>query len=95
MIGVVATLKIQEGKHAEFEAKFAEAKVLVDAKEDGNLLYELFKSRDEKSTYIIMEKYVDDAAVAAHRNADHTKAIFAAMAPLLAGAPTVEILDAV
>src|SRR5471030_1876547 len=44
MIGVVATLKVQDGKNAEFEATFRELAVKVRANNPGNLLYWLTRS---------------------------------------------------
>ena len=45
MIGIVATLKVQEGKGPDFEAVFKELAGQVRAKEPGNIFYQLTKSR--------------------------------------------------
>src|SRR5580704_9739650 len=71
MIGIVATLKIQDGKNAEFEAAFKEAMAAVRANEPGNLFYELVKSRTDPTSYKVLEGYKDDAAIAAHRDSAH------------------------
>ena len=47
MIGVVATLRIQDGKAAEFEAVFKELGDKVRANEPGCHAYQLTKSRTE------------------------------------------------
>ena len=44
-IGVVATIKIQAGKNAEFEAVAKEMMAAVRANEPGNKLYSFCKSR--------------------------------------------------
>ena len=67
MIGIVATLKIQDGKNAEFEAAFTEAMAEVRANEPGNLFYSLVKSRAEPNTYKVLELYKDEEALAHHR----------------------------
>jgi len=45
MIGIVAVLKIQDGKAEEFEGVFRELSLKVRANEKGNLLYQLTRSR--------------------------------------------------
>jgi len=95
MIGIVATLKIQEGKNAEFEAGFKEAMAAVRANEPGNLFYELVKSRTDPTTYKVLEGYKDEAAIAAHRDSDHYKALGPKIGPCMAGRPEIELLDGV
>jgi quinol monooxygenase YgiN len=95
MIGIVATLKIQDGKGPEFEAAFKEAMAAVRANEPGNLFYELVKSRAEPNTYKVLEGYKDDAAIAAHRDSVHYKALGPKLGPCMAGRPEIELLDGV
>jgi quinol monooxygenase YgiN len=95
MIGIVATLKIQDGKNAEFEAAFKEAMAAVRANEPGNLFYELVKSRTDPTAYKVLEGYTDEAAIAAHRESAHFKALGPKLGPCLAGRPDVELLDGV
>ena len=95
MIGIVATLKVQDGKNAEFEAAFKEAMAAVRANEPGNLFYELVKSRTDPTTYKVLEGYKDDAAIAAHRDSAHYKALGPKLGGCLAGRPDVELFDGV
>jgi quinol monooxygenase YgiN len=95
MIGIVATLKIQDGKNAEFEAAFKEAMAAVRANEPGNFFYELVKSRTDPNSYKVLEGYKDADAVAAHSASDHYKALGPKIGPCLAGRPEVELLDGV
>jgi quinol monooxygenase YgiN len=95
MIGIVATLKIQDGKNAEFEAAVKETMAAVRADEPGNLFYELVKSRTDPTTYKVLEGYKDEAAIAAHRESAHFKALGPKIGPVLAGRPEVELLDGV
>jgi quinol monooxygenase YgiN len=95
MIGIVATLKIQDGKNAEFEAAFTEAMAQVRANEPGNLFYSLVKSRAEPNTYKVLEGYVDEAAIAAHTGSAHYKALGPKLGGCLAGRPDVELFDGV
>jgi quinol monooxygenase YgiN len=95
MIGIVATLKIQDGKAAEFEAAFKEAMAAVRANEPGNLFYELVKSRTDPTTYKVLEGYTDADAIAAHSASAHYKALGPKLGPRLAGRPDVELFDGV
>ena len=94
-IGVIATLKIREGKEQEFEQVFGELVTAVREKEEGNLVYALHRSRTDPQTYVVMEQYADQAAMEAHSRSDHFRSIGARMGPCLAGAPTIETLDGV
>lgn len=94
MLGIVATIKVQEGKGSEFEAVFAELASRVRADEPGNLLYQLTKSRTEGNTYKVLELYRDQEALSHHSGTDHYRELGRKMGPCLAGRPEVEILDA-
>lgn len=95
MIGVVATIKIQDGKTGEFEKAFTDLAAKVKANEPGNVFYQLTKSRTEPNTYKVLELYADQDALKAHGASDHFKAGGAAFGHTLAGRPEVEYLDAV
>ncbi len=95
MIGIVAVIKVQEGKGPDFEAVFLDLAGKVRANEPGNLLYQLTKSRTEANTYKVLELYKDQDAVVAHGGTDYFKASGRAMGAFLAGRPEVEYLDAV
>ena len=94
-IGVIATLKVQDGKGAELEEVFRTLSEQVRAGEPGNQLYRLCKSRGDANTYVVMEIYDDQAAIEAHRNSDHFKAAGPKLGACLAGRPDVKLLDAV
>lgn len=95
MIGIVATLKIQEGKGPDFEGVFLRLAAQVRANEPGNIFYQLTKSRTEPNTYKVLELYKDQAALEAHGQTDHYKTIGREMGPFMAGRPEIEYLDAV
>lgn len=94
-IGVVAKLSIQPGKNKEFETIFGELQAAVAANEPGNNYYGLHKSRTDELAYIVLEQYVDQAALEAHGASTHFKEIGARMGSCLAGRPDVEYMDAV
>jgi quinol monooxygenase YgiN len=89
MIGIIAKLKVQAGKEAEFE-KHAKALVeQVNTLENGCAFYELFKSNTD-TEYVFMEMYADKAAIEAHGKTTYFGETMAALKPLLAAAPDVQ-----
>jgi len=94
-IGITATLTAKEGKEAELEAAFAELAKAVRANEPGNKLYTLFRSRKDKSVYVVMEIYENEEAMKAHGKSDHYRAIGPKIGAALGGAPDIHYMDAV
>jgi quinol monooxygenase YgiN len=94
-IGIVATIKVQDGKGADFEAVFKDLSAQVRANEPGCLMYQLTKSRADPNTYKVLELYTDQDAVTHHSGTDYFKAAGPKMGPCLAGRPDVELLDGV
>ena len=95
MIGVVATLKVQPDKTADFEKVFLDLQNRVKANEPGCLVYQLTRSKAEAGTYKVLELYASEDALKAHGSSDYFKAAGAAMGPFMAGRPEIEYLDAV
>ena len=95
MIGVVAVLKVQVDKAADFEKVFLDLAAKVKANEPGCIAYQLTKSRTEPGTYKVLELYASEDALKAHGGSDYFKAAGAAMGPFMAGRPEIEYLDAV
>jgi len=94
-IGIIATLKTQDGKGAELETEFAGLAALVRANETGNRLYQLCKSRADANTYVVMEIYDDQAAIEAHVKSEHYRAAGPKLGACLAGRPDIQYLDTV
>ena len=95
MIGVIATLKVQDGKEQEFERVFADLTAQVRANEPGNVAYQLCRSRGDANTYKVLELYRDEDALKAHGASEHFKAAGPGLGAVLAGRPEVEYLDGV
>jgi len=95
MIGVVANLKVQPDKSADFEKVFLDLQNKVKANEPGVLVYQLIKSRTEAGAYKVLELYASEDALKHHGGTDYFKAAGAAMGPFMAGRPDIEYLDAV
>jgi quinol monooxygenase YgiN len=94
-IGIVATLKVQDGKQAEFEGVFRELGEKVRANEAGCLMYQLTKSRADPTVYKVLELYKDQDALTHHGGTEYFRAAGPKMGPCLAGRPEIEYLDAV
>ena len=95
MIGIVATIKVQDGKGADFEGVFLRLAAAVRANEPGNVFYQLTKSRADGNTYKVLELYKDQDALTAHGQSDYFKDLGRKMGAFLAGRPEIEVLDAV
>jgi quinol monooxygenase YgiN len=60
--------------------------------EDGCELYALHKTKD---SFVFVEKWRDMAAMGAHGGGDNIKALNQGLKGLVAGAPTIQIMEAV
>jgi quinol monooxygenase YgiN len=76
------------GKEKEFEAVAKELVAKVNAGEPGCKLYALHHG-ETPGTYIFMERYVDQAAVEAHRATEYFKALGRKMGEFMDGRPEV------
>ena len=94
-IGVIATIKVQEGKNSEFEAEFTKLAEQVLANEEGALFYALHRSQTDSQTYKVLEQYRSQADVEAHGQTDYFKAANKVLAAYVAAAPNIELLDGV
>jgi quinol monooxygenase YgiN len=94
-IGVVATITIQQGKNAAFEQAFSALAEQVRANEPGNIFYILHRSKSDPQVYKVLEQYHSEADLEAHRTSAHFGEANKVLAPLVAAAPEVEVLDTV
>jgi len=94
-VGIIARLKIQEGKNEEFVGIFKELMAAVHANEPGNNFYALHQSGSDPQTYIVLEQYADQEALDAHGKTDHFRSLGAKMGGCMAGAPEIELMNAV
>ncbi len=86
MLGLVATIKVKPGTGPQFEAVAMELVAKVRANEAGCKLYALHRA-EAPDTYVFLERYVDEAAVEAHRQSEYFKAIGRRMGEFMAGRP--------
>jgi quinol monooxygenase YgiN len=88
----VVKFKVKAGKNADFERAFREMQAGVRAQEPGNVYYDLYVTDRDPQTYVIVEHYKDQAAVAAHGKSKHAQKLIATLRDLLEGPPDVERL---
>ncbi|MEL7111064.1 MAG: putative quinol monooxygenase [Pseudomonadota bacterium] len=95
MIGVIATLEIQDGKQGDFEGVAKDLMAKVKANEPGCLTYQLYKAKGSETTYIFMEQYASGDALKAHGQTDYFQAAQPGLGACLAGPPKIEMFDIV
>lgn len=95
MIGIVATIRIQPGKQAEFEAAMKSFVAEVRSKEPGTRHYTMTRKQGSTTEYVMMEQYTTQADIDAHNSTPHFQALLGKIGPLLAGAPDILTLDVV
>ncbi|HUJ74471.1 MAG TPA: putative quinol monooxygenase [bacterium] len=88
MLAVVATIKVKAGMEQDFEAVAKQLVAQTNANEPGCKLYTLCKG-EAPLTYVFLERYVDEAATAAHRGSSHFKELGRKMGAFMDGAPQV------
>lgn len=91
MLAIIATVKVKPGMEKEFEAEAKELVAKVNASEPGCKLYTLCRG-ETPGTYTFMERYVDQAAIEAHRETAHYKEVGRKIGKYVDGAVVVQRL---
>lgn len=94
MMAIVATIKVKAGMEAEFEAEAKSLVAKVNAGEPGCKLYALCRGQTPGS-YVMLERYVDQAAIDFHRSTSHYKDVGAKIGKYLDGHVDVQVLTEV
>jgi quinol monooxygenase YgiN len=92
---MVVKFKAKPGKSAEMKAFWLEMQKEVAKSEPGNVQYDLLVMAGDPDVYVIIERYKDAAAVAAHGQSTEAKAMFAKLGALMDGAPQADYLQLV
>ena len=74
MIDMVVTQRVNPGREAYVEGLLREITANTLAQDAGCLRYEWYRAA-EPHTYILLERWTDQAAVQAHLKADHMAAL--------------------
>lgn len=94
-VGIIATLKVADGKQDDFEAGFAAMQKAVQAEEPGCEHYTLCRDKSDPTTYRVMERYADEDARKAHGTSDAFKAAMAGLAGCVVAPPEMVEVDVV
>lgn len=92
-IGITVQFEIKPGSAADFEAGFRKAAAAVKAQDEGCEMYDLFKSIDSQTRYVMVERWTTQELLDAHMKSP-TMAGMAALGPHFAGAPTMATYEA-
>ena len=92
MSWVIATLKVQAGKEAEFESIMHALADEVRSREPNVLHYELTRSKKDPSQYVMLENYASDEDFKAHLKAPHYQEAFPKFMACLSGNPEGMVL---
>jgi quinol monooxygenase YgiN len=90
---MVVKFRAKPGKSEEMKAFWLEMQKEVARSEPGNVYYELAVMAGDPAVYVIIERYKDTAAVAAHAQSDKAKAMFAKLGELMEGAPQADYMQ--
>jgi quinol monooxygenase YgiN len=95
MISVIATMTVQPGQGAAFEAEMRAGIDYIRANEPGTLFYHLARSREDETVYKILEAYRDQAALDAHMQSEWYLQLGGKMRNILARRPLIEQMDGI
>jgi quinol monooxygenase YgiN len=90
---MVVKFRAKPGKNAEMKAFWLEMQKEVARSEPGNVQYDLLVMGNDPEVYVIIERYKDAAAVAAHGKSERAKAMFAKVGELMDGAPQADYMQ--
>jgi quinol monooxygenase YgiN len=87
-VRLTVQLQIQAGKNDDFEAACAKGVAAVKKSDKGCEMYDLYRSLEDDTRYVMVESWASAEDLAAHGKSP-AMAEMGAMGPLLAGAPTM------
>lgn len=90
MMIINAKIKILEEKRDEY-LKLMESLVEETRKEDGVLYYSHFEDVQERNTFVVVENYIDEAAINSHIESPHFQNFNNKVKEYVAEEPVIEI----
>jgi quinol monooxygenase YgiN len=84
MIGGVKHVVVDEGQEETFLELFRTLKSEMTTHESGNVYYDLYRSRQAPRTYVVTERYRDEAAFQAHQTSAYGQPLFKRMRAIIA-----------
>ncbi len=93
MIAVTALLKAKRGEEAQLERILRELAQKVRGAEPGCLLYRVARSQHDRQLYLVIERYIDEEALAAHTNSEHNRDATPALMECLEERPKISLFE--
>ena len=90
-VNALATLRVQAGKEAEVEAILRDSQSATLANDEGCLRYEWYRASTPQ-TYILLQRWSDQAAAHEHLNAPHVVKAVEKLLPLVLENPQAVLL---
>jgi quinol monooxygenase YgiN len=84
MIGGVKHVVVNEGQEDAFLELFRKLKSEMATHEPGNVYYDLYRSRKAPRTYVVTERYRDEAAFKSHQTSAYGPPLFKQMRAIIA-----------
>ncbi len=88
-IRLTVQLPIKPGQAAEFEAAAGPALARVKAEDKGCEMYDLFKSVDDETRYVMVESWASEADLEAHKTSPAMGDVGKAIGGFIAGPPVL------
>ncbi|MCP4905863.1 MAG: antibiotic biosynthesis monooxygenase [bacterium] len=88
-IRLTVQLPIKEGEAEAFETSAAPALQRVRAEDSGCEMYDLFKSCDDDTRYVMIESWTSEADLEAHMTSPAMADVGKALGSFMAGAPVM------
>jgi quinol monooxygenase YgiN len=87
MIGGVKHVVVNDGQEEKFLGLFRTFKSEMTRHEPRNVYYDLYRSRQAPRTYVVTERYRDEAAFQAHQQSPYGPPLFKQMREII----TIEV----
>jgi quinol monooxygenase YgiN len=84
VIGGVKRVVVNEGQEETFLKLFRTLKTEMARHEPGNVYYDLYRSRKALRTYVVTERYRDEAAFQSHQTSAYGQPLFQQMRAIIA-----------
>jgi quinol monooxygenase YgiN len=84
MIGGIKHVVVNEGQEQRFLELFQTLKAEMAKHERGNIYYDLYRSRKAPRTYVVTERYRDEAAFQQHQTSTYGPPLFKQMRAIIA-----------
>jgi quinol monooxygenase YgiN len=84
MIGGIKHVVVNEGQEQAFLVLFRTLKSEMTRHEPGNVYYDLYRSRNAARTYVVTERYRDEAAFQSHQTSAYGQPLFQQMRAIIA-----------